>query len=170
VHVYENPSALPRARWVPRVNVVADPRALLWRLAWGRDDLTHAAFVEAPPPSGFVGIPDDDPVPAVTFVRNDPEHVVLSVDAPRRGFVVLADQWFPGWRATVEGIPVPILRGDYAFRLVEVPAGPVAVEFRYVPDALRAGALISAATVVAIAVILVRGARRKQLKARVEHG
>ena len=170
VRVYENRTALPRARWVPHVNVVPDPAALLWRLAWGSDDLMRVAFVETPPPSGFVGAPGDDPVPAVTFVRNDPEHVVLSVDAPRRGFVVLADQWFPGWRATVAGIPVPILRGDYAFRLVEVPAGPVTVEFRYVPDALRAGALISALTVLAITTLLVRSARRKRLKTGAEHG
>ena len=170
VRVYENTTALPRARWVPRVTVVKDPAALLWRLAWGRDDLTHTAFVEAPPASGYVGVPSNDPVPAVTFVRNDPEHVVLAVNAPQRGFLVLADQWFPGWRATIGGNPAPIVRGDYAFRLVEVPAGPVTVEFRYVPDALRVGALVSAAAAVAIVVLLVRDRRRKQLKARAEHG
>src|SRR5439155_1568883 len=142
VRVYDNTTALPRARWVPLVNVEPDAPRLLWRLAWGRDDLARAAFVETSPPSGFTGAPGDGRQGSVIFVQNDPERVVLRVDAPQRGFLVLADQWFPGWQATVGGTPVPILRADYVFRLVEVPAGRSTVEFRYVPDALLLGALI----------------------------
>ena len=170
VRVYENTTALPRARWVPLVNVEPDAPRLLWRLAWGRDDLARAAFVETSPPSGFTGAPGDGRQGSVIFVQNDPERVVLRVDAPQRGFLVLADQWFPGWQATVGGTPVPILRADYVFRLVEVPAGRSTVEFRYVPDALLLGALISAVTAGAIVLALVRLPRRKQLKDGAEDG
>ena len=157
VRVYENPTALPRARWVPEVKVEPDASGLLARLAWGRDDLRRVAFVETSPPSGFTGAPADVQRASVTFVQNDPERVVLTVDAPQRGFLVLADQWFPGWRATVGGTSVPILRANYAFRLVEVPAGRSTIEFRYVPDALRLGALISVATAGAIVLALISG-------------
>jgi len=160
VSVYENTTALPRARWVPRVDVVPDPAALLQRLSTGTDNLQKLALLEVPPPSGFRGESEDTAPGTVSFVRNDPEDVVLQVDATRRGFVVLADQWFPGWRATVDGTPTAILRANYVFRAVEVPAGGSTVEFRYVPDALRAGMAVSAATAIALAIALTRTRRR----------
>jgi len=164
VRVYENPTALPRARWVPEVTVEQDASRLLRRLAWGGDDHARVAFVETPPPSGFTGGPGDAAQGSVTFIRNDPERLVLRVDAPQRGFLFLADQWFPGWRATVDSTSVPILRADHAFRLVEVPRGRSTVEFRYVPDVLYLGALISAATAGALVLALVRrrGTRPKE--------
>jgi hypothetical protein len=145
--VYARDSALPRARWVPRVEVNPNANALLNRLAYGSDDLAAAAFVEEPPPSGFAG---ESPAPSragtAQFVQDDPEHLVIDVDAPERGFLVLADQYSPGWRASVNGETVPIVRANYAFRLVEVPAGRSRVEFRYRPASVAVGAAVSVAT------------------------
>ncbi|HSP95686.1 MAG TPA: YfhO family protein [Candidatus Dormibacteraeota bacterium] len=149
--LYENPAALPRARWVPTARVVADPVALLDRLATRGDDPRRVLLLEEPPPGGFLGdraqAADDA---AVDFSVDEPEHVVLRVRAPARGFVHLADQHFPGWEATVNGAPAPILRASYLFRAVEVPAGESVVEFRYRPASLRIGAAISATTVLAL--------------------
>jgi len=157
--VYENTAALPRAHFVRRVEVVPDSGALLRRLAGGTDDLRTVALVEEPPPGGGTGGDDVAGDDSVTFARDDPEDVVLEVDAPADGFVLLADQHFPGWRATVGGTPVPILRADYVFRLVRVPRGHSTVEFRYVPTSVRLGALVSTITVAVIAVALARTRR-----------
>jgi uncharacterized membrane protein YfhO len=113
--------------------------------------------VEAPPASGFLGedsAPDSSAPANTTFVRDDPDWVAIDVTAPRRGFLLLADQDQPGWSATVNGAPAPILRANYTFRLVEVPGGTSRVEFRYVPPSLRLGGLASAAgLLVAIATL-----------------
>src|SRR5262249_3910072 len=87
VRVYENPTALPRAFYVPRVEVVADAGKLLERLATGGDDLRQVALVEEPPPSGFLGGPPGSGQAHVEFVTNDPEHLVLRVHAPQHGFL-----------------------------------------------------------------------------------
>lgn len=160
LRVYRNDTALPRARYVPRIEVVPDPSTLLNRLAYGSDDLAMVAFVEEPMPSGFTGIAGARGAGASTFVTNDPEHLVLEVDAPQRGFVVLADKYYEGWQATVNGAAVPIVRANYAFRLVEVPAGRSRVEFRFRPASVALGAAISAVTIVGLGVLLVRGRRR----------
>jgi hypothetical protein len=55
LHVFSNPQAFPRARFVPRVEIVADPDALLARLGENRDDFSTLALVEQPPVSGFLG-------------------------------------------------------------------------------------------------------------------
>jgi len=155
VRVYSNDTALPRARWVPRVEVIPDSKALLNQLAYGTEDLAEVAFVEEPLPSGFTG---DARPPAgsgsARFVRNDPEHLVIDIDAPGRGFLVLADQYSPGWRARVDDNAVPIVRANYAFRLVEVPAGSSRVEFVYRPASVAIGAAVSVVTLVILAIAL----------------
>jgi len=151
---YENPSALPRAFYVPRLEIVANGDDLLHRLAFGSDDLRRIAFVEEPPPSGFIGANGSIDEGRVEFLRNDPEHIVLRVSAPARGFLHLADQYAPGWSASVNGAPSPIMRGNYLFRLVEVPAGDSVVEFRYRPASVMIGAVVSVISVFAAAVTL----------------
>jgi hypothetical protein len=165
--VWENPQRLPRAFYVPRVEVVVDPAALLDRLATGTEDLRQVAMIEAPPPSGFTGSPrvSAADTASVEFVRNDPENISLEVDAPARGFVVLSDQYFPGWFATVNGQPAPIQRANYAFRLVEVPAGASIVAFHYSPRSLWLGAGLSLVGALLTAIML-RPRRRRQLTAR----
>ena len=110
--------------------------------------------------SGFLGSPDFDDTGAVEFDRNDPEHVSLRVRAPQRGFLVLSDQDAPGWVATVDGAPSPILRANYVFRAVEVPAGESTVEFVYRPLSLRIGAAISAVTALGLVAWWLRARRR----------
>jgi hypothetical protein len=157
--VYRNPTALPRAAWVPAIEVMADPEAILDRLATGSDDLRQLALVEEPAPA-FHGEPGEPAAGAVDFATDDPEHVVLRVDAPRRGFLLLSDQWFPGWQATVDGTPTPIARANYVFRLVEVPAGESVVDFRYRPRSVALGALVSTLSIAGVVVLLVRTRRR----------
>ena len=43
--------------------------------------------------------------------------------APRDGLAVILDPFYPGWTATVDGKPTPILRADFAFQAVPVTAG-----------------------------------------------
>ncbi|HLY36622.1 MAG TPA: YfhO family protein [Candidatus Binatia bacterium] len=160
VRVYRNPAALPRAFYVPRVEVVTDRTQLLGRLAFGPGDLRRLAFLETPPPSGFTGAATDGADGAVAFLRSDPERVTIDVEASEHGFLVLSDTYFPGWRATVDGVASPILRANHAFRLVEVPAGRSTVDFRYAPRAIWLGALISAVTVVAVALVCLSGRAR----------
>ena len=156
ISVFENPQRLPRAFWVPRLELVPEPATLMRRLANGNDDLHRVALVEKPPASGFLGRRNSTAQGDVRFTRNDPEHVTLEVAASERGFVLLTDQYFPGWFATVDGSPADIDRADYVFRLVEVPAGTSTVDFRYSPRSLWLGALLSAASVLAVLVLLWR--------------
>ena len=68
----------------------------------------------------------------------------------QRGFLLLADQYADGWRATVNGMPSEILRANFVFRAVEVPAGTSRVEFVYAPRSVAIGALVSTLTLLAV--------------------
>src|SRR5262249_58298564 len=58
-----------------------------------------------------------------TIVRYEPERVTVRTASDAGGLLVLTDRWFPGWQATVDGRPAAILRTDYLYRGVVIPAG-----------------------------------------------
>jgi hypothetical protein len=84
------------------------------------------------------------PAPRVTWSEDAPERVVLTVESSRPGFLVLRDTYYPGWSATVDGRPVPLLRADVLFRAVPIEAGAHTVEMRYRSLPFERGALIAA--------------------------
>ncbi|TAK21014.1 MAG: hypothetical protein EPO26_16120 [Chloroflexota bacterium] len=91
---------------------------------------------------------------AVTFER--PGEMTVHIDGAANSLLVVADAWYPGWNAWIDGMPAPILRTNYAFRGVAVSAGRHVVEMRFEPRSLRLGAGISAlASCLLIAVLFV---------------
>jgi hypothetical protein len=142
VGIYVNDDALPRAFFVPRIEVVPDSDALLERLAAPGHRPRSVALVEAVPADGFLGNPAAAGG-AVEIGASRGEELVIDVEAPNDGFLYVSDQYYPGWEATVGGIPTPIQRANYAFRVVRVPAGESSVVFRYHSAPLRRGAWIS---------------------------
>jgi len=157
VRVFENPDALPRAYYVPKLEVVRDPRAVLQRLASDGHRPRDVALIEEPPTDGYLGETTELPALGTVMAIEDRDEVVrLDVTATGPGFVVLTDQFFPGWSATVNGVPTPILHANYAFRAVRVPQGVSVVEFTYRPTSVRLGALLSLASLVAVGLVTVR--------------
>jgi uncharacterized membrane protein YfhO len=75
-----------------------------------------------------------------------------SLDAP--GVVVLADTYYPGWHATVDGQPASIVAVNHLFRGVPAPKGTHRVRFEYRATRIWWGAAVSAAGL-AIALLLV---------------
>jgi len=69
--------------------------------------------------------------------------VTLETTTPTPSSLILADQFFPGWHATLDGQPVPITRPQQGsapiFRAVSVPAGHHIVGYRYEPAGFRLG-------------------------------
>ncbi len=88
-------------------------------------------------------------------------------DSPTRELAtdLLADTWYPGWIATVDGVPAPILRANYLFRGVPVPAGEHVVTMRFQPASLRTGLLVTAVAVVGLLLLLLVGLLLRRGKA-----
>ncbi|MEO7919481.1 MAG: YfhO family protein, partial [Thermoanaerobaculia bacterium] len=100
---------------------------------------------------------DDPAVQLIHFRRNS---VKVSVTAPRPGLVYFSESHDPGWLATVNGAPEPVLLANYAFRAVAVPAGPSEIEMTYVPPGFRLGALLSGVSALAVAALVFAGGTR----------
>lgn len=89
----------------------------------------------------------------------DPDRLMLEAELTAPGFVVIADAYYPGWKAWVDGRPAAIFPADLLFRAVAVPAGAHALELRYHPPSLRYGAVLFAAAAALCAFVLARGGR-----------
>jgi uncharacterized membrane protein YfhO len=76
---------------------------------------------------------------------------LIDVHAPEDGFLLLADTFYPGWIAKVDGVPTPIYRANGSLRAVQVPKGLHRVRFRYEAPAYMRGLRIS---LVALALLL----------------
>ena len=66
------------------------------------------------------------------------------------GILVLADSWYPGWKAYLDGNQTPIFPVDLAFRGIEVGAGNHQVIFEYKPYSLRIGLYITASALILV--------------------
>ena len=141
IRIHEVPDPVPRIYLSGQVEVADDqPRAL--RRLLDTDFLLGEAVVleEHPivdPDAGATGR-----VLESAFRMNDVRAKVVT-DGPM--LLVLNDRWYPGWKATVEGAPAPVLRANGVFRAVPVPAGVSDVELRFEPLSLRIGAGITLA-------------------------
>ena len=60
-----------------------------------------------------------------------------------RGMVLLADTWFAGWQATVDGESAKLYHANAVIRGVVAEAGTHTIEMRYRPRSVMLGAVLS---------------------------
>lgn len=157
IRVYRNEGAMPRAFTLPADSaVVAEDVGQAVR----QYDPRHYVILEAGTQNSKPETRNPKfgtPQPAtITRYGNNEVLVDVNLDAP--AWLVLADSYFPGWRAYVrpQGAGeeaeqfTPILRADGNFRAVYLPAGQSTVRFKYTPDSVKVGFFASFLAVMAL--------------------
>jgi len=81
----------------------------------------------------------------VLSVARELESVRIEAEAEEEATLVVADAFWPGWEATLDGAPVPVFRADVFVRAVRWPAGRHVLEMRYRPREVRTGLALSLA-------------------------
>jgi hypothetical protein len=143
VNVYLNRRALPRALIVHQAIAAPDHEAAFAALhAPGFDPATTVVIEGGEPldvttPSGAVTIG------LAAFSLNE---IRVNVNTPADAYLVLSEVWYPGWRATVDGQPAPVLRANYAFRAVRLGPGQHQVQLTFAPMSWTAGLAVSGLT------------------------
>lgn len=138
--IYENPSGYPRAWTVHETTV--EPSAAEAEKQLGRPgfDARRTALVQVPvavqPLIG--GVQERAQV-----VVNTPNRMELEVDAQSRALLVLSENYYPGWRAYINGETARIYQVDGGLRGMVVPQGHSQVVFRYVPASVYWGGLLT---------------------------
>jgi uncharacterized membrane protein YfhO len=126
--------------------------------------MAHAhARAEVRDASGAAGAP-------VTWREDGPTRVAIDLQAAADSTLTLADQFYPGWTATVDDKPVTIQRAPDApiFRSIPVPSGPHTVRFAYHPASFQAGLFAGLTGIMIVVTVLTAFFQRGVLPARVE--
>ncbi len=153
INIYRHKACCDRALLVFDYQVDPDPASVLARVRSGGFDPQKTLLLEQEPKkteNGTSKIPATNADSRVRIVSYEPDEVRIEASLPRPGFLLLLDTYFPGWSATVNGRKTPIYRADYNFRAVSLPTGRSTICFSYQPWSLRVGAVLSAASLLAI--------------------
>ena len=165
-YLYENQDALPRAYLAYRTQRATRTEDLERLLTSGFDG--HYATVVEAESENLDGPAEIAPV---EMIRERPEVLHFEVAPEHPAMLVVANAWYPGWRAWVDGIESPVLRVNGLFRGVALPAGARQVTMRFEPWSFRVGAFVSIAAAVLLAALLVTGSRaaRRAMPLDLEH-
>ena len=140
---------LPRARLVGAAEVVSDADAVERILASDFDPEAAAILSEQPP----VELPGAPVAGEVRWVEDGVDRLRLTVDSPSSALLVLADNWYPAWRARVDGTEAPVLRAYHTLRAIPVGPGRHEVVLWYDAGVLSAGLISSALALALLAVV-----------------
>lgn len=103
-------------------------------------------------PRGFLS-PNHMHTPICQLLKDEPEHITISVSAPHPCMLILRDQFYPGWKALLDSVSVPIYRANGFTRAIYVPKGAHAIEFSYKPDSLKYGVRVALVALAALAML-----------------
>jgi hypothetical protein len=152
VKIYERLGAPGRAWLVHGVTPVggaSEAQAVIANPAFAPRE---AAVVEAPLASMPPGAAEAGE--SVTTLSYTEARASYTVQAARPGLLVIADAWYPGWRATVDGKPAEVLHANLLYRAVPLEPGRHEVVLEYAPESWRAGSLVSGTALLALAGVL----------------
>ncbi len=71
---------------------------------------------------------------------------VKGIDKDR--YLFIADTWYPGWSASVDGKDSTVYRADYVFMAIKVPAGATNIRLEYRPLSFIIGSLLTLAGII----------------------
>jgi hypothetical protein len=148
ITIYRYKAFRERALAVFDYRVDPDPASLLGNVRSGTFDPARVLLLEAEPKPGITpfGVQTQTARTnaSLRIVSDEADEICIKAFLPRPGFLLLLDTYFPGWLATVNGQKTSILRADYNFRAVQLPAGNSTVRFVYQPWSFRLGIVLCA--------------------------
>jgi Bacterial membrane protein YfhO len=158
--LYEVRDAVPRTYVVSQATYDQDPMNTLRRVSSEGFDPKREVVLDVPthlePKTDFPG--------EATIRLYENNRVEISAQLSEPGILVLTDAFYPGWKVFVGGKEQKVLRANYLFRGVELPAGEQMVEFIYEPDSFKLGLIISLLTVGLLVIVPLAGLFRGQVR------
>ena len=138
-----NPAALGNAWFVDSLQWVPDANQEMQAL---RDfQPAHTAVLNASFKDAIKkGPPAKDSAAGIQLTQYGLNQLSYTTQNSRDGFGVFSEIYYPdGWKATIDGKEVPILRVNYLLRGLEIPAGQHKIQFTFHPEIFFKGQTLS---------------------------
>ncbi|GEM_PF-5856889 len=135
IGLYENQQAMGRLSLMKEYSVMPIAKQLRMLLEEPLELNKVVLLDRLPKQSAYLDYNDVQGVTDKLLIRNyTPTDILVDIVSSQVQILTLADQYSPGWVATVDGKAVELMRANYAFSAILVPAGPHRVKFQYKPE------------------------------------
>jgi hypothetical protein len=157
LRVWDNPSPIPLAVLASGGIAVPDIATAAERLRKPADSSTPGILLEtteevAPPPR--IARP-------LTMEWSGPGQLDVDLEGSLGGWVVVLESLLPGWKAALDGRPVPIVPAQIAFQAVKADEGARRLQLRYEPASFRLGWFLTAFSGAALLAVTAASIRRR---------
>lgn len=87
-----------------------------------------------------------------------PNHIKYVSNNPNKGLAVFSEIYYPkGWNVTIDGKVTEHFRADYTLRALEIPAGKHTIEFKFEPQVVKTGSMITLISSIVMLLLLLGG-------------
>jgi len=164
IKVYENQGYLPRAFFAEKLLPVDSEEKVLESMNLPLFDPAKMVYVSKSELEKLKGEFLAEPASAaaepflgsIAFTNYRPNSISLKTQSNKARFLVLADNYYPGWKAYVNGKEKPVLRVDYTLRGLLLETGTSMITFAFRPQSFFWGAGLSILTLVGLLAALFR--------------
>lgn len=160
LHIYSNPHALPPVFPIHEIIVCESDAEALALMRERKVDFSRQATITGDFNADSVGPVTRPEMLSITGYA--PERISVTAELSAPAVLMFSEMYYPGWRATVDGVARDVLPVNTALRGVHVEAGRHDVVLTYEPDSLKQGMVVSAGALVVLAVLLVLAWRRSR--------
>lgn len=99
-----------------------------------------------------------DSLATITLDSYKPNYLKYSSDNANEGLAVFSEMYYKeGWNVFIDGKPTSYLRADYALRALEIPAGKHTIEFKFEPQVVKTGGMITLLSSIGMFLLLLAG-------------
>ncbi len=154
-YVYYNPEMLERAFYVDSVIVADQPVDILYKMKNKEFNPAEVAYVEKSLPIKIDKPAEND---YVRILQKENEYIRLEALSSGNNLMFISEIYYPPcWKAYIDGKETEIIKTNYAFRSIIIPAGKHIVEFKYIADQFEKGKNISLAANLLTLFVLIIG-------------
>ncbi len=152
IKVYHNRQAFPRAFVVHQAEIIEKEEEILARMSSEKFDPWKRVILEDQIPelrmtANRTQITGSSAAEIVDYQANSVE---IKARMDEKGFLVLSDTYYPGWRVWVDGREKKIYCADYLLRAVHLSPGLHRVKFVFDPLSFKLGLWMSLSTIVCL--------------------
>jgi len=148
IKIYKNLQAFPRIFFVTKYEFADSPEDALNKVGrCSREDFRKKVILESIPSKKMDGVYNNNEtenlISDIKILSYSKDMIKLEVSSNSDGFIVISDNYYPGWIASIDGEKTEILKANYIMRSIAVRSGKHTVTFEFKPMLLIGGYYIT---------------------------
>ena len=101
---------------------------------------------------------DVDSLSKISVDVYKPNYIKYKTSNSKNGLAVFSEMWYPkGWNAYIDGKQSNHFRVDFVLRGMQIPAGNHTIEFKFEPQVIKTGSIISLVSFIIAILLLIGG-------------